>query len=434
MADTPFKIQMNQDGAILKASSNVDDMFIVMPDYIKLEKASYPRMTVNPIEPWTEEEPPPEDYGKNIIDDTFEENWYYTFYCDSVAWDGKEETLDKSGDGSKENPWRNFFFACEKLQYYVNLLCCNDRRIRLIVNGCITHTSYYAIPHIYFNWKVVIDLTQALVIVEVPSLATNIRLIHECILFDMQVQIRESNTRIQIENCKLYSIKLDSLENIDVSSIEFFTCSISNMYMLKGAPAKVGIYDCICKRLNITANHYIDSHDSTFLSSNLKQYSPTADIVLDCEVGLLDTNITTSYIYRSRINSDAIGFVRWSGNLIYKSTVNHYCKTELSPYNYLFTLIYMPSAFITDSEFNLVIDTIYGDGFRQLQLTGISLQGNSLIKNSKISLNGTLPSVENWAISCPVNIYYESNAFILNCDIHGYETIGNVPEDMQCRI
>ena len=106
-----YSIQMNQDGAILKTSKTAEESFLVMPDYIKLEKASYPRMTVNPIEPWTEEDSPPEDYGKNVIDDTFEEDWYYTFYCDSVEWDGNEETLDKSGNGSKENPWRNFTVA-----------------------------------------------------------------------------------------------------------------------------------------------------------------------------------------------------------------------------------------------------------------------------------------------------------------------------------
>ena len=105
MDKRPFKIRMNPDGAILKIKEYGEDTFSVMPDYITLEKASYPRMLKAELNVWDEEISPPENYGENIIDDTFEESLYYTFYCDSVSWDGNYETQDKSGNGSKENPW-----------------------------------------------------------------------------------------------------------------------------------------------------------------------------------------------------------------------------------------------------------------------------------------------------------------------------------------
>jgi hypothetical protein len=41
-----------------------------------------------------------------------------TFYCDSVSWDGNYANMDRSGDGSSENPWRN-------VQYALHMIGCN---------------------------------------------------------------------------------------------------------------------------------------------------------------------------------------------------------------------------------------------------------------------------------------------------------------------
>lgn len=153
-----YRIQMNQDGAILKGSTLEEARFNVLPDYIKLEKASYPRMTVTPIEPWTEAYLPPSDHGKDIIDTTIEENSYYTFYCNSIAWDGSPETIDRGGNGSRESPWRNLFVALEEIRKYDRIICCNP--IRLIVSGIVT--PYYT-SRVVCSYKgtVVIDCTDA---------------------------------------------------------------------------------------------------------------------------------------------------------------------------------------------------------------------------------------------------------------------------------
>jgi len=38
------------------------------------------------------------------------------FYCDSVEWDGNYATMDRSGDGSVSNPWRNVQYAIFQLR------------------------------------------------------------------------------------------------------------------------------------------------------------------------------------------------------------------------------------------------------------------------------------------------------------------------------
>jgi hypothetical protein len=139
MSDRPFKIQMNQAGAILKIENSTLDRFNIIPDYIELEKASYPKMQVNAGEPWTDIDPPPEDYVEKVVDDTLEEDVYYTFYCNSYIQD--DDTLDLSGNGSQENPWRNFFHALLCIEEWIKVSCCNKTKFRLLVSGEVA--GYY---------------------------------------------------------------------------------------------------------------------------------------------------------------------------------------------------------------------------------------------------------------------------------------------------
>lgn len=85
----------------------------------------------------------PDDYGKNLIEYQEYEVDVMTFYCDSVAWDGNPETRDETGDGMKENPWRNVNYALDQLQLSLDCtqkLCCNRPVYQLLIKGTINYT------------------------------------------------------------------------------------------------------------------------------------------------------------------------------------------------------------------------------------------------------------------------------------------------------
>lgn len=84
----------------------------------------------------------PDDYGKNLIEYQEYEVDVMTFYCDSVAWDGNLETRDETGDGTKENPWRNVNYALERLQPSLDCtekLCCYRPIYQLLIKGTINY-------------------------------------------------------------------------------------------------------------------------------------------------------------------------------------------------------------------------------------------------------------------------------------------------------
>lgn len=85
----------------------------------------------------------PEDYGLNLIEYQEYEVEAMTFYCNSIAWDGDPATRDETGDGTKENPWRNVNYALERLQTSLDCsqdsMCC--RQIyQLRIKGTINYT------------------------------------------------------------------------------------------------------------------------------------------------------------------------------------------------------------------------------------------------------------------------------------------------------
>ena len=155
----PYIIPMTASGAIAEGKSAY-----VVPDGIKLERASYPRMIPNPIQPWTNEDSPPASYGTNILDDSFEEDWYYTFYCDSVSWDGDSSTMDTSGNGTEDNPWKNLHHALLQMRCMIQSSCC--RKFRIMVSGVVDYSFYNSdmLPASYrLNSKnIVLDFTDCL--------------------------------------------------------------------------------------------------------------------------------------------------------------------------------------------------------------------------------------------------------------------------------
>lgn len=85
----------------------------------------------------------PEDYGLDLIEYQEYEVEAMTFYCNSVAWDGDPATRDETGDGTKENPWRNVNYALERLQ--TSLDCsqnsmCSRPIYQLRIKGTINYT------------------------------------------------------------------------------------------------------------------------------------------------------------------------------------------------------------------------------------------------------------------------------------------------------
>ena len=120
-----------------------------------------------------------ENYGENLIVATDQKVKAWTFYCDSVEWDdnalwgntSSEEkrnclkTVNKSGDGSKENPWRNVNYALQKLECLADRTCC--QYFQLIITGKVNYTvycfsDYYLTPvDSYFENRVILDFSNA---------------------------------------------------------------------------------------------------------------------------------------------------------------------------------------------------------------------------------------------------------------------------------
>ena len=120
-----------------------------------------------------------ENYGENLIVATEQKVKAWTFYCDSVEWDdnalwgntSSEEkrnclkTVNKSGDGSKENPWRNVNYALQKLECLADRTCC--QYFQLIITGKVNYTvycfdDYYLSPvDSYFENRVILDFANA---------------------------------------------------------------------------------------------------------------------------------------------------------------------------------------------------------------------------------------------------------------------------------
>lgn len=85
----------------------------------------------------------PEDYGLDLIEYQEYEVEAMTFYCNSVAWDGNPAARDETGNGTKENPWRNVNYALERLQTSLDCsqdsMCCRPI-YQLRIKGTINYT------------------------------------------------------------------------------------------------------------------------------------------------------------------------------------------------------------------------------------------------------------------------------------------------------
>ena len=128
-----YLIPMTKSGALISGNKNWNQStpsFLSLSHLPDIMETSCYDLVGNDIpqpDPYSEIQ---ENYGENLIVATEQKVKAWTFYCDSVEWDdnalwgntSSEEkrnclkTVNKSGDGSKENPWRNVNYALQKLE------------------------------------------------------------------------------------------------------------------------------------------------------------------------------------------------------------------------------------------------------------------------------------------------------------------------------
>jgi hypothetical protein len=89
--------------------------------------------------------------------------------------------------------------------------------------------------------------------------------------------------------------------------------------------------------------------------------------------------------------------------------------------------------YIFSSLFNIVFYNTYTDTVNYYTAYGIHMvYSSSLIKDSKIEVKSDIPSVDNYAIVCPLD--NRSGGAVYNCELIGYKSFGDVPEFAGCGI
>ncbi len=141
---TPCPILLSQTGALLGYSRSWPRM-VCMPHYpVEITDYTLPALKKGEIASLSEEQlvagDIPEDYGSGLLSVSERRVRPLTFYCDSVSWDdtaaNADDMVDKSGDGSRENPWRNVNYAIKKLSCLLSNFC---GYARLCVKGVVDY-------------------------------------------------------------------------------------------------------------------------------------------------------------------------------------------------------------------------------------------------------------------------------------------------------
>ena len=141
----PYIVPMNSKGAILgNAGEYNQPPFLSLPCGSSFGNVDIYKLNVS---------------EQNIVSVVTERKKCFTYYCDLSAdseWNDlpmfeQDSTAEErktclasrnmSGDGSKENPWKNLTFALEKVRCIVNSLCCNY--VNLVCSGTANYTVCY---------------------------------------------------------------------------------------------------------------------------------------------------------------------------------------------------------------------------------------------------------------------------------------------------
>ena len=176
-------IPMTQSGAILgRPGQYKSPPFLMMPGNPVIEEVTLYDFQVNEIPEPEDLNNIPEDYGKELVVVSQRTAKAYTYYCnldadagwdDTPMWNSSSTTSEKkaclearnmTGDGSRENPWKNLTYALEQLQCFVTAQCCHY--VRLVCTGTAHYTvcaydlssnSYYYYDRLYFYNRLIID-------------------------------------------------------------------------------------------------------------------------------------------------------------------------------------------------------------------------------------------------------------------------------------
>ena len=148
-------IPMTQSGAIQgRPGQYKSPPFLMMPD-VEIQNVTLHELKANKIPEPEDINNIPEDYGKELVEVSQRTVGAYAFYCDSVEWDDSVmwgnasydekrawlDTINKNGDGTKKNPWRNVCYALQQLQCFAENTCC--QYFVLFVSGVVNYTICY---------------------------------------------------------------------------------------------------------------------------------------------------------------------------------------------------------------------------------------------------------------------------------------------------
>ena len=151
-------IPMTQSGAILGSPGQYKSPpFLMMPGNPVLEEFIIYDFKVNKIPEPEDINNIPDDYGKELVEVSQRTVKGYTYYCnldadadwdDTPMWNSSSTTSEKkaclearnmTGDGSRENPWKNLTYALEQLQCFVTAQCCHY--VRIVCTGTAHYTA-----------------------------------------------------------------------------------------------------------------------------------------------------------------------------------------------------------------------------------------------------------------------------------------------------
>mgnify|MGYP001024698268 CR=1 FL=1 len=175
-----YPIPMTQRGAVLRRQDENGDTvlpFLVMPP-VRQEPITYPVCKFNSLNV---------DTYRNWVTVSQKTVSAYTFYCDSEAGGGNH-----SGDGTRQNPFRNICDAMNKLACLVNATCCYYfvLKVKGVVDYAVRHDAYVGASFqkrvIVTNW----DGASAFNL-EVETSYQSSTFIHgftDCIFYDLRIR------------------------------------------------------------------------------------------------------------------------------------------------------------------------------------------------------------------------------------------------------
>ena len=176
----------------------------------------------------------PEDFGNDSLVIVPYVVKPFVFYCDSIEWDGNIDNMDKSGDGTQENPWKNINYALYQLKCILEESC---DYIQLKVSGIMNYViniSEYFGTYIYGKKRLIISWDNIQIEYHGGWLVTGVQEAH-FIDFNTEINLSiKSFYGFSGENLYFYNANIKIIDTFDDydwnRTIEIFHCPYSNFY------------------------------------------------------------------------------------------------------------------------------------------------------------------------------------------------------------